>query len=1204
MDFIRWSMNRPVSVTVGVLLVVVFGLIGLTFIPVQLTPTVDREIVTVSTTWPGRSPQEVVDEITREQEKRLKNVRNLRTMSSVSREGESVITLEFTLGADLTRALQEVSDALRQVPDYPEGVNQPVIQSAEVSAENAIAWIIIDLDPAAASRHEGFDITTIHDALDNEVRPYMERVDGVAQVNIYGGREREVRVLLDPAALALRRVSHAGVIEAIRATNVNVSAGSIPEGKRDYRVRVVGQYGSVDDLLDTIVAYREGRPVRVRDVGTAEIGHVKAFGFVRSLGHPCLAMNVIRQANTNVVRVMADVRERVDGVRRDILPRMHPTAGRDLRIRQVYDETVYIHSAIDLVLENLRIASVLTIIVLLLFLRSLRSTIMVAVAIPVSVIGTFLVMLATGRTLNVVSLAGLAFSTGVVVDNAIVVLENIDRHRRMGKPPLEAIYSGTREVWGAILAGTLSHVAVFVPILTIQEEAGQLFFDLILAMSVSVLLSLVVALTVVPSGAALLARWSPAGRARAPSRFRAAAASGFGLFPFLAGLAGRYAELIHWLVTGARAYTVSPLLIVGLTALSLFASLRLMPPLDYLPPGNQNLVFGGVLVPPGLSQAEQTRYSESIEAVVEPYIRAEGNPELLKTLPPIPRFDQPGTFFEPVAVNNFFIGSFQGGMFAGAISADERRVIPVGNLVTVAMNGLPDAYGGAAQASIFGRGTGGNQVRLEISGPDLARVSSAASSAFMIAAGRYSFGNVSPSPSNFNISQPEWQVRVTRTGRELGFRTDDVGLAVRSLFDGALAGEFRLEGRAVDINVLPLGGRLEYKEQLPDVPIVAPGGQVVPIGAVAQITPARSPQEIQRVEELPTVTINITPPQGKPLGQLMEELRNDVVAPLSLAGVIDPSMRVRLEGSAAKLSEVQAALLGGARRTGPREWWQRTLDGAAVVVGVAGLAVALFAVVRGLRRRRGDTAIGAIAIILLAAVLAGLLAGIAYRPDLVMARFGWTIMITYLLMAALFESFLYPLVIMFSVPFGLVGGFLALRLVHAWTLRNPDIAPQNLDVLTMIGFVVLVGTVVNNAILIVEQARHFMGIIPGQEAPPAGGLPPFRAIAESVRTRIRPVFMTTMTTVVGGLPLVISPGAGSEMYRGLGAVVIGGLFVSTLFTLLLVPLVFALVMRLQAAALGVLGSGREHNAGDRAQPRVAHEAPRAAPANGDGQAGL
>jgi hydrophobic/amphiphilic exporter-1 (mainly G- bacteria), HAE1 family len=1167
-----------VTVTVGVILVVVFGLIGLSAIPIQLTPTVDQPVVTVTTAWPGRSPEEIVDTVTKEQEKRLKNVANLKSMRSLTNEGAATITLEFYLGADINRALQEVSDSLRQVPNYPDEVDEPVIKAAEGAAQNAIAWIIIDLDPEWRQKYPQYDISTLFEQLDREVKPYIERIDGVAEVNIYGGRNREVRVLADAQAMALRGISHEMLVSVLRAENRNVSGGSIAEGKRDYRVRVLGQFVDPKEVLDVIVAYREGRPVYVRDLATVEVGYDKMRGFVRALGEPCLAMNVIRQSGSNVMKIMEDVRERLEVVRTDILPRMDPVVGEGLRLRQVYDETTYITSAIDLVLHDLRIGGLLAVAVLLVFLRSIKSTLIIALAIPICIIGTFLVMLASGRSLNVISLAGLAFSTGVVVDNAIVVLENIDRRRRLGDRPLQSVYNGAKEVWGAILAGTLCHVAVFLPILTIQDESGQLFFDLTLALSVSILLSLLVAITVVPSAAGVLTRFLP--QRERPTPIGAAFGSLFGIAPLFAAAIRGFSRLLYWAMTGWRGWTVRPALIALMVAGSIWGAIRLMPPVDYLPAGNQNLVFGGLLIPPGLSVEQMEEYADRIEQKVGPYIAADiDKPETVAALPPIMRLASLATgkpdFFQPVPVQNFFIGAFGNSMFVGGTSQDPEKVVPIGDLLTGSMNGMPDAYGGAAQASIFGRGvSSSNTINMEISGPDLARVRAAAGFAFGKLISDHAYGpfNTRPDPANFNLSQQEWQVRLNRAGRELGLRPEDLGVAVRGLFDGAFIDEFQLDGRSVDFKLYPKGGRLERKEQLADIPISTLSGKVVPLSSAVDIKPGLAPQEIQRIEELPSVTIQVRPPKDQPLQAVMDDLTAKVIVPAKQMGIIDASMLVRLEGSAAKLTEVKEALLGSPPpEDRPMAAWQRALKYASWGIGALGLIAAVYALARAVTGQRADFAYGAVGALLLAVIIGGVLYGVAWRPDLVMARMVWTVMVTYLLMCALFESFLYPFVIMFTVPLGLVGGFAALRLVHDWTVAKLTIAPQQLDVLTMLGFVILIGTVVNNAILIVEQARHFMGHfhLPGEEDKKP--LPPMQAIAESVRTRIRPIFMTTFTTLGGGLPLVIAPGSGSEMYRGLGAVIVGGLLVSTIFTLVLVPLVFSLVLQMWHGALAVLG---------------------------------
>lgn len=1164
MDIVRLSIAKPVGVTVSVLLLVLFGLIGLTAIPVQLTPTVDRPEITVTTSWPGRSPQEVVDEITKEQEERLKNITNLKTMTSVSNEGESTITLEFYIGTDVARALQETSDALRQVPSYPDEVDEPTIKAADGASENAIAWIIIDVDPAVAGRYPGFDITTLFDRLDKDVKPFLERIDGVAEVNIYGGREREVRVLADNEALALRGLNIGDVITALRGENTNVSAGSIAEGKRDYRVRVVGQFQTEEDVLSTVVAFREGKPVYVRDVADVEFGHTKQRGFVRAFGAPCIAMNCIRQSGANVVDVMAELRERLDEVRTEILPRLDAEVGPHLRLRQVYDETTYITSAIGLVTSNLWFGGAIAAAVLLLFLRSFVMTGVVALAIPVSVIGTFLVLLALGRTLNVVSLAGLAFAVGMVVDNAIVVIENIARRLQLGDTPMQAAYRGGREVWGAVLASTLTTVAVFIPILTIQEEAGQLFRDIAIAIVASVSLSLLVSITLVP---AACSRWlrSPARRA---TPARTSWSNLFGLGAAMDAFIGAFSRLLTRLQRGVLGWTLRPAIVVGMAALSITGSLLMAPPLDYLPAGNRNLVFGGMLIPPGLSVEQMTEYAERIESQVLPYmthtLEAEGRE--ISALPPIP-LDFGGGSYAPVAVENFFIGAFGGGMFAGATSASEQVVIPVGQLLTNAMNTLPDTFGGAQQSSLFGRGVGGgNTVNIEIMGPELDRVVAAAQE-IMFAAGNdemYGWGRVRPDPGNYNLGQPEVQVELTTHARELGLSTRAVGTAVRGLFDGAYVDDFRLAGEAVDMVVLPSGGELSHLEQMGEIPLATPAGPVVPLDSLVVADRLNAPQSIQRVEELPAVKLLITPPPGMAVQDVIEDIEARFITPARDRGLIDRTMRVRQEGTAAKLDEVQQALFGTSLTAAGSGGGASGAGRAAVYAGlglaVLGLLAALAGFVRAIGSGRRVFGYGGVGLLVVLAGLGGAMVLIGTTPELAMARFVWALLVTYLLMCALFENFVYPFVIMFTVPLAVVGGFGGLSIVHAATAADPTIATQQLDVLTMLGFVILIGVVVNNAILIVHQALHFMRGIGESADERTEPMPPAEAIAESVRTRVRPIFMSTLTSVGGMLPLVLVPGAGSEMYRGLGSVVVGGLVVSTVFTLVLVPLMLGLAI--------------------------------------------
>ncbi len=1158
MDIVRWCISRPVTVAVGVFLVLMFGIIGAREIPIQLTPTISQPTITVTTVWPGRSPEEVVDEITKEQEEKLKNVENLDRMSSTSSQGSSEISLEFRLGSDVSRALQEVSDALRQVPAYPAEVDEPIVVALDgvSSPGSAIAWIIIDFDDENLRKHADFDLTTIFDDLEREVKPYLERVEGVATVNVFGGREREARVLIDEFALAQRGLNHIDVISALRNENQNVSAGSISEGKRDYRVRLIGQFSDPEKILDTIVAHRDGRTVLVRDVASVEIGYEKRAGFVRSLARPAIAINVIRQSDSNVLEIMDELKIRLEDVRLKMLPNIGGESsagmiGPDLRLRQVYDETVYIRSAIGLVTQNLWIGGTIAVIVLLIFLRNWRATGIIAIAIPISVIGTFLIMLALGRSLNVVSLAGLAFAGGMVVDNSIVVLENIDRRLKLGESSKEAAWRGGKEVWGAVLASTLTTVAVFVPILTIQEEAGQLFADIAIAIVGSVSFSLIVSVMVIPTACS---RWLKPEKDHNGIIKRL-----FGELFGLTALGNRLIEMLgsvlRWTMSGKAGWTVRPAVILLMTGASLWGAAKMMPPMDYLPAGNRNLVFGGLLIPPGLSVEAKEGIAQRIEERIYPYAVADmddaASMEGLNTIQMFPGMPE----FEPVAIDNFFIGAFGTGMFIGATSQDDQVVIPIGHLLTSSMMSIPDSFGGAGQSSLFsGLGRGGG-ITVEIAGPDLDRVNEAASMMFGAGGGEFGFGNVTPSPANFSLEEQEMQLVLNARGRELGLTTQGLGVAIRGLFDGAFVGDYKVGSETIDLVVLPMGGRMDTLEQIRYVPIATPAGVVVPVDSVVDFVPSLAAQVIQRIEELPSVSISVSVPETMAVGEAMEWIQENMIDAARDAGLIDRTMRVRLEGSAADLEQVRASLLGASN-----------VDGAVKNATLSALAVSMLALLgsvvvyrRGKKNGNPFVMYGVVGALILGAIIAGLAWMVVGHPEYMTARMVWALLVTYLVMCALFESFLYPLVIMFSVPLAVVGGFGGLAIVYQWSMMDATKSPQKLDVLTMLGFVILIGVVVNNAILLVHQAMNFMS---GDETDPThkDAMGAVDAIVLSVQTRIRPIFMSVLTSVGGMLPLVLIPGSGSEMYLGLGSVVVGGLVVSTVFTLVLVPMLFSLVV--------------------------------------------
>jgi HAE1 family hydrophobic/amphiphilic exporter-1 len=1116
MGIIRFAIHNPVKVAVGVLLLLLFGAVSLYTIPVQLTPNVSTPIISIETQWTGTTPEEIEREIIEEQEDVLKGVNGLTKMTATAEQGQSTIELEFQIGTDMTRALQDVSNKLNEVEEYPDDADEPAITLGEADEENAIAWIMLD------SEDPDYNIQGFYDLADRRVKPLLERVDGVAEVQIYGGREQQVHVAIDPHELAQRGITFARMVEALRGENVNVSAGELANGNKDVRIRTVGRYDALDKVRQTIVTYQDGGPVRVADLGEVTLTLEKQRSFVRYRGDKTMAIPVTRETGANVMSVMAGLKDQIKHINGEVLPRLEPNA--TLSLNQVYDQTVYIEDAIALVQANLFVGGALAVLVLLLFLRTVRPTIVVALAIPISVIGAFVIMAGLGRNINVISLAGLAFAVGLVVDSAIVVLENIDRHLQMGKKPGKAALDATGEVWGAILASVLTTVMVFVPVLTIQQEAGQLFRDIAIAICAAVLLALIVAVTVIPTASARFLKTHTEGH---PDSLKERARRLFGLTPILGRLANGFASAIYELTSRDKVMVTMRVVIVAVfTFASIGGAWYLMPPTTYLPSGNRNLVFGIIMNPPGYNIAQSRSVAQRVEDDLRPYWEAQTQSELAD-LPPVvnPMSQQKVTNIPPI--ENVFVVAFRGMMFMGATSKEKTNVKPLGGLATTAMFKVPGTFGFAEQQSIFGRGLGGtNTIDVDISATDMESLRRTAGAIEQRLVGQFGKRSIRPEPLNYNLPGPELQVKIDRVrAADLGVDTSLVGLGVQALIDGAIVGDYRYRGDNIDLLLKrdESGADLppEQMGQIPlaTAPLAGGGTRIVPLDALAAFKHTNSPQSIRRIEQMRTITLKVTPRGNIPLETAMNQI-DGIVTTGRDAGWIPSDVNVDLAGTADKLSQVRASLLG--------EWHGLSVDS---LVSLGG------------------------------------------------SRMFLALLVTFLLMAALFESYLYPLVIMFSVPLATVGGFLGLAITHHY---YPE---QQLDTLTMLGFVILIGIVVNNAILIVHQALNFMRGVGNEPGEPATGLAPREAIRESVRVRIRPIFMTTITSAAGMLPLVVSgpisnvvPGlssSGSELYRGLGSVVVGGLVVATLFTLVVVPLLFSLVLDGKLAVERWLGAEAE-----------------------------
>ncbi|NQT36206.1 MAG: efflux RND transporter permease subunit [Planctomycetes bacterium] len=1134
MQLIESFVRNPVKVSVGVLIVALFGSIAWMRMPMQLTPEVEIPKISIQTRWPGASPHEIEREIIQEQEEQLQSVEGVTKMSSECNNSSGTVTLEFKVGTDLAESLLKVNSRLQQVPEYPEEADEPIISTSDPRA-NAIAWFILrprvasgeeieafvadnpDLEPllrpAMAAHNAGLRnqrmlalvkehpeiVARVKDLLapdievpklrrfaEDFIESRFERVPGVSNANVYGGREEELQVIVDPQRLAARQVTMLDIRNALRRENRDISAGDLWEGKRQYVIRILGRFRTPEQVADVIIAHGDGAAVHLRDVTEVRHDFKKPTAVVKNFGTPCLAVNCVRETGANVLDVMEGLKEVNARLNQDLLRR------EGLELIQVYDQTEYIHSALDLVWQNIVVGGLLTIGVLLLFLRSGRSTIVIALAIPTSLIGTFLMLNLMGRSLNVISLAGLAFAVGMLVDNAVVVLENCYRHSQMRDDPFTASVRGAKEVWGAVIASTLTTLAVFLPVLFIEEEAGQLFRDIALAISSAVGLSLIVSVTVIPTAAARLLRQhngdpaeedDPAssdcsdedtpgnGVARKGPWGQMLGAVDTQAGRFVDGVVGvnRFLQRSAWLRLAVVAAFVA-------TALGL--SWAMMPQVEYLPAGNRNLVIAIMLPPPGYNIDRSLEIGTELEEATRPFWDVYH-----------PQGQQAGRPDVPEIADYFFVARGRQ-VFMGLRAMDPNRAGELVELIYELTSEMPGTIVRASQRSLFSRELAtGRTVDIEITGPELQPLINVGRDIFFQlspAAGEDQVvkgGRAFPRPS-LDLKSPELHIkRKLEQAADMGISTEELGYTVDAAFDGAYATDFYVGGDKIDLTIIGDQRFARRTQDLRQLTMHSPSGDMTRLDGLADVTYTGGPEQINRRERQRAITISVTPPRDMPLEQAIDEINEKIVQPHIESGKLGDEYQIHLAGTADKLVATWNAL----------RW-----------------------------------------------------------------NFLLALLLTYLLMAALFESWLYPLVIIFSVPLGAVGGLLGLALLNQYLTLLPNSTPQTLDVLTMLGFVILIGTVVNNPILIVHQSLNHMR----QE-----GMTPNEAILASVRTRIRPIFMTTSTTVLGLSPLVFFPGAGSELYRGLGAVVLGGLLVSTVFTLVLVPTLFSLLMEAKAALI-------------------------------------
>ncbi len=1013
MNLTETSLRNPAGVLVAILMVALLGVFALVKLPIQLFPNIEEPAISIFTSWRAAAPTEIESEIIEPHERALQGLRGMRTLNAFANQGSAFLNIEFAVGTDMQAAMLEVISRMNQLPPLPRDAQAPQISLGEDGGNgpnNTLSWFFVQLLPGT----EG-PIDNYRRQIEELFRNRVETVPGVANVRFNFGADEELQIVFDP-----ERAAELGIqiprIAQVAGSADDVSGGFVDIGRRQYTVRFAGRY-AIDQFENLVLEWRDGRPVRLGDVATVQVRRGDRNSLALQNGNPAIAIQIMKENDANVLETLNAVKEQIFSMRDNELKRM------GLSIAQSFDPSVFINQAIDMVTGNLFAGILLAVAVLWYFVRDRRATLLVGLSIPICLTVTLVMLYVFDRTLNVISLAGLAFGVGQSLDTAIVMLEAIAQQRDKGLSRIDATLAGARQVWPALLASTVTAVIVFLPIVFMQDAVSQLFADLALTISIAVIASLIVAVTALPLAAS---RWLHTENVHK-------------------GSDARYHAIADWIVRWTDSNKRRYLTVGVLFFAPIVLTWALLPPLDYLPPVKRDAIDGFIQPPPGTNI--DTLEREFVQPVAErlaPYMAGEKQP----------------------ALENYYVLVGPFGANIGVRPLDPDHIDELNTLINEhVLTGFPDVQSFASQGNLFGGFGDGRNIDFQLQATNFEQLLAAARSAEKLIQEKMPGAQVQAF-QGLEMAEPELRLNPDdRRLNEVGWSRGDIGTVVRALGDGMFVGEYFDGERRLDM--ILRASQWDSPEQLAATHVATPVGSVLPLGELVRVESTVGAGGLRRVDGHRTIGLNVSPPKELSLGQAIELLKRDV----------EPEIRAQLPP-----------------------------DGAVQYEGNAG----------SLREALGNMA-----------------------QNLTIA-----LMALFLLLAALFRSVKDSLSVILTIPLASFGGVLALVILRLFTT-------QTLDLLTMVGFIVLMGLVVNNAILLVDQARSEI----------RAGANVRDAVQSALATRTRPIMLTTLTTLFGMLPLVILPGPGSVLYRGLGTVLVGGMAVNSVFTLVLLPTLLRLVER-------------------------------------------
>lgn len=1003
MRLTRQSLENPAAVAVVAAAIMLLGLISMLQMPAQLLPQIQKPVISVVNSWPGASPTEIESEVAVPVEEVLQGTPGMTEMQSWNFANFGFMRLEFAIETDMTLALIEVISRLNRLRPLPSNAEKPQIMMGEWGDANDT------LIEYYVQQQTGSEDQAIENAkyLKDIIVPQLQSLYGVSRIELddfSGGGGLQLQIIFDPYKAAELGIDIARVPARI-GRSADISSGFVDVGRRQFSVRYEGRYDAAE-LADLILEWREGQPIRLGDIARVEIGPGRIEGFIYQNGQKAFRMAIQKNNDANVLEALEGIKAKIEELNEG------PLAARGMRAEYSFDPGRYIDRSIGLLSSNLVIGMIFAVGVLWLFLRQLRATLLIALAIPISLLATFVVLSIAGRTLNVISLAGLAFATGMVLDAAIVVLENIVRLRERGETPKDASDLGATQVWGALLASTSTTVAIFIPVMFLEDAAGQMFADLALTIAIGVAISLFVAVTILPTSARFWMRELPEPIEGETVWDR--------ISNRLMDLTATKTRRIAW--------------VIGLILVSVSTTISLWPQTNYLPPVKRDTVDSFLFFPPGTNvETADQEIAQVIKARLEPHLSGSKEP----------------------AIRDYFFWSFPGatGGWLAINGADGVDLMTLQNTVqNDIISGIPDMFGFTMRRSLFGGFSDSNSVEMRISSTDMETAKAATQQAMGMVFGMIEGATANPQPPLDEVTELRFDPNDERLA-EVGWTRADLTQVILELGQGSWLGEY-FDGQE-RLDIFLKSERFDTPEQMADVPVQTPLGGVVPLGELADISSTVGPNAIIRFDRKRGYSLVVNPPPGMSLEELINQLE-EKIEPAVMAAL--PSDGTVFYAGSAQDLEVALKSLGGN----------------------AAMAFALLV----------------------------------------------------LIMAALFRSLKSAILVVISIPLAIVGGVLAIRI-----LGSP------IDLLGIIGFIILLGLVVNNAILLVAQTQTAEG----------RGMSRRDAVHQALRLRLRPIFMSTLTSLFGMLPLLMFPGAGSDIYRGMAAAIVGGMSVSTIFTLILLP---------------------------------------------------